>query len=105
MQVSFLSMARRGAVWVLAAAVSAGAFAQASAPGSRGREMAAELKQRFTEADVNHDGLLSREEAKNGMPFVYRNFDGIDTARKGQVSMAEIAAFFREKAAARKAGS
>ena len=43
-------------------------------------------------------------EAKAGMPFVYRNFDQIDTARTGAVSMAEIAAFFRTRAAARKTG-
>ena len=67
--------------------------------------MAAALKKRFTTADVDHDGLLSREEAKAGMPYVHRNFDQIDTAKTGSVSMAEIAAFFRDKAAARKAGS
>jgi hypothetical protein len=38
------------------------------------------------------------------MPFVYRNFDQIDTAKTGAVSMAEIASFFRTRAAARKAG-
>jgi len=104
MKTSHRDWARRGAVAVLAVAAAAGAFAQAADPG-RGREMAAELKKRFTTADVNQDGLLSREEAKNGMPFVYRNFDAIDTSRKGQLSMADIATFFREKGAARKAGS
>jgi len=104
MQVCLVPWARRGLVPLLAALVSAGALAQASEPG-RGREMAAELKKRFSAADANHDGLLTRDEAKNGMPFVYRNFDAIDTARTGQLSMAEIAAFFRAKAAEKKAGS
>ena len=81
-----------------------GVFAQAASDPGHGRDMAAELKKRFGAADANHDGLLSREEAKNGMPFVYRNFDAIDTAKTGQVSMAEIAAFFRAKGAQRKAG-
>lgn len=89
---------------MLAAVFSIGAAAQASAPG-HGREMAAELKKRFSAADVDHDGLLTRDEAKSGMPFVYRNFDAIDTARAGRVSMTDIAAFFRNRSAARKAGA
>ena len=48
---------------------------------------------------------LFREEAKAGMPYVLKHFDQIDTAKKGSVSMAEIAAFFRARGAARKAGS
>jgi hypothetical protein len=103
MQPSLTPSARRCAIWIIALAASTGAWAQASG-ADRGREMAGELQKRFAAADVNHDGLLSREEAKNGMPFVHRNFDAIDAARKGQVSMAQIAAFFREKAAARNAG-
>ncbi|MEO5882899.1 MAG: EF-hand domain-containing protein [Caldimonas sp.] len=101
MNASPRNWARRSAVWVLAAAASAGVFAQPADPG-RGRQMAAELKKRFIAADANHDGLLSREEAKAGMPFVHRHFDEIDTARTGGLSMAEIAAYFREKAAARR---
>ena len=104
MKASHRAWARCSAVWLLAAAASAGAFAQAASEPGRGREMAAELKKRFTAADVNQDGLLSREEAKAGMPYVHRNFDQIDTAKTGSVSMAEIAAFFRGRAAERKAG-
>ena len=104
MKRSSRAWARCAAVWVLAAAASAGAFAQAASEPGHGREMAAELKKRFVAADVNQDGLLSREEAKAGMPYVYRNFDQIDTAKTGQVSMAEITAFFRTRAAARKGG-
>ena len=103
MKPSHRSWARCSAACVLAAA-SVGAFAQAATEPAHGRDMAAELKKRFAAADVNHDGLLSREEAKAGMPFVYRNFDQIDTAKTGAVSMAEIATFFRGRAAAHKAG-
>jgi len=92
------------ALLTLAAAASSSAFAQAG-DASRGRQMAGELKKRFTAADANHDGRLSREEAKAGMPFVYRNFDAIDTAKTGSLSMAEIATFVRDKAGAQKAGS
>jgi Ca2+-binding EF-hand superfamily protein len=87
------------------AAASTAAFAQAESDPGRGKQMGAELKKRFATADTNHDGLLSREEAKAGMPFVHRNFDAIDTAKTGQVSMAEIATFFRTKGAAGKAAN
>lgn len=103
MKTSHRPRGRTVAVLALAAAASVGAFAQAAEP-DRGRQMAAELKKRFTAADVNQDGFLSREEAKAGMPFVYLNFDAIDTARSGSLSMAAIAVFVRDKAAARKAG-
>ena len=91
------------AVAVAASTAATATFAQASNP-DRGRQMAGELQKRFNAADANHDGRLTRDEAKNGMPFVYKHFDEIDTARSGAISMAEIGAFFRAKAAARKAG-
>lgn len=102
MNASQRNLARRLAVLVLGAA-SASAFAQAADPG-RAKQMGAELKQRFAAADSNHDGLLTRDEAKAGMPFVYRNFEAIDTAKNGKLSMAEIATFIRAKAAERKSG-
>jgi hypothetical protein len=104
MKTSHRAWARCSAVGVLAAAASASAFAQAASEPGRGREMAAELKKRFVAADANQDGLLSREEAKAGMPYVFRNFDQIDSGKTGSVSMPEVATFFRGKAAARKAG-
>ena len=94
MKASHRAWARFSAVGVLVVA-SAGAFAQAASEPGRGKEAAAELKKRFAAADVNHDGRLTREEAKAGMPGVYDNFDQIDTAKTGSVSMAEIAAFLR----------
>ena len=104
MKASHRAWTLRSAAWLVAVAASAGVVAQTSEPG-RGRQLAAELKKRFTAADLNQDGLLSRDEAKAGMPYVHRNFDAIDTAKSGQLSMAEIAAFFRDKAASRQAGS
>jgi hypothetical protein len=89
-------------VLALAAAAASSVFAQA-AEGGRGQGMAAELQKRFTAADTNHDGRLTKEEAKAGMPFVYKNFDEIDSAKTGSLSMHDIAGFVRAKAAARKA--
>ena len=97
---------RAGIVLAVVATASTAVFAQASAAESgRGRQMAGELQKRFGAADANHDGRLTRDEAKNGMPFVHQHFDEIDTTRTGTISMAQIAAFVRAKAAARQAGT
>ena len=66
-----------------------------AAPGNGGG-----LAQRFAVANVTHDGRLTREQAERGMPFVARNFDGIDLDHKGYVTLPEIRAF----AAQRRAG-
>lgn len=86
----------------LASAVATGAFAQ-QADAGRGRQMAVELQERFTAADSNGDGKLTKDEAKNGMPFVYKHYDEIDTAKTGAITMRDIAAFAAAQRAARKA--
>lgn len=48
---------------------------------------------RFHQADVNGDGQLTREEARQGMPRVYRHFSEIDTENKGYVTVAQIASY------------
>jgi hypothetical protein len=54
------------------------------------------LDRNFDAADRNHDGLLSKEEAKAGhVGFVVSNFDGIDTAKRGLVSKNDVHAFIR----------
>ena len=78
-------------------------FAQDAQPG-RG-DMAEKFKQRFAAADKNGDGKLTKDEAKAGMPFVYQHFDEIDKAHAGAITMADIAAFAREKRAAKQSGS
>lgn len=79
------------------------AYAQDAQPG-RG-DMAEKFKQRFVAADKNGDGKLTKDEAKAGMPFVYQHFDEIDKAHTGAITMTDIAAFAREKGAARQSGS
>jgi hypothetical protein len=88
---------------LMLATASAGALAQAADGGERGRGMGMELQKRFAAADANGDGKLTRDEAKKGMPFVYKHFDEIDTAKKGEITMADIAAFARARGEARKA--
>ncbi|MFK4752391.1 hypothetical protein [Oceanobacter antarcticus] len=57
---------------------------------SRLQRIQEELQQRFTKADTNHDGLLSREEAKDGMPRVYKRYDDIDSQQSGSLSLEDI---------------
>jgi transcription elongation GreA/GreB family factor len=52
----------------------------------------AELEKRFTAADTNHDGKLSKDEAKTGMPKVYERFDDIDTGKTGFVTLDQVKA-------------
>jgi Ca2+-binding EF-hand superfamily protein len=56
-----------------------------------------ELQQRFTQADTNHDGLLSREEAETGMPRVYKRYDAIDTDKKGALSLEDITGYLAQQ--------
>jgi Ca2+-binding EF-hand superfamily protein len=48
------------------------------------------MVERFNAADTNHDGKLSLEEAKAGLPMVARNFDQIDSAHTGSVTLEQM---------------
>jgi Ca2+-binding EF-hand superfamily protein len=54
-----------------------------------------EIAERFAKCDVNKNGKLTREEAKDCMPRIYNNFDYIDSGNKGYVTVAEIQALAR----------
>ncbi len=56
--------------------------------------------QHFANANVTHDGMLTRDQAQAGMPMVARNFDSIDIEHKGYVTLPEIRAFAAERRAA-----
>jgi Ca2+-binding EF-hand superfamily protein len=48
---------------------------------------------RFQDANKNHDGKLTLEEAKAGMPRVAKVFSQIDVENKGFVTLEQIQAF------------
>ncbi|SDP33285.1 EF hand [Ralstonia sp. 25mfcol4.1] len=48
--------------------------------------------ERFKAADTDHDGKLTREEARAGMPEVYKRFDKIDTRKHGYVTERQVGA-------------
>lgn len=85
-------MKTRHALLTALAAVSFAACAQTSDP-ARAEQMRTELHKRFGAADSSVDGRLTRDEARGKMPWVYRNFDAIDSAHTGAVTMAQIEAY------------
>lgn len=48
------------------------------------------IEQHFDAADTNHDGALSKEEAKEGMPILYARFDENDANKDGKITKDEV---------------
>ncbi|HEY9131848.1 MAG TPA: EF-hand domain-containing protein [Dyella sp.] len=89
-----LSSPAKGALLTIVLALTAGC-------ASSGGRMAQKAQERFTSADTNQDGYLSRDEAQRGMPRLAEHFDEIDTDRDGRLSKAEILAYVQQRRAAR----
>jgi hypothetical protein len=51
------------------------------------------LEEKFKAADTNHDGKLTLEEAKVGMPRVANAFDRIDVEKKGYITLEQLQTF------------
>ena len=51
-----------------------------------------EIEEKFKAADKDHDGKLTLEEAKAGMPRVAKGFDKIDKDKKGYITVDQIKA-------------
>lgn len=51
-----------------------------------------EIAQRFAKCDTNHDGKLTKAEAKGCMPRIYDHFGYLDSGNKGYLTVAEIQA-------------
>lgn len=51
---------------------------------------AKEIAERFAAADKNHDGKLTLEEAKAGMPRIAAAFEKIDTEGRGYLTLEQI---------------
>jgi EF hand len=64
-----------------------------------------ELQKRFEAADTNKDGKLSAQEARAGMPMVSKNFDTIDTAHTGTISLSDIETFIVSRKGSHKAAN
>ncbi|MBV7538526.1 EF-hand domain-containing protein [Duganella sp. sic0402] len=56
------------------------------------------LRKRFDAADLDGNGMLSRDEArKAGLGVVDRNFDHIDTAQRGNVSFDDLQTYLIQR--------
>ena len=84
---------RLSALAALAAAVMALGMGAAQAQDSRVQQMTAQVQARFSAADSDHDGKLSKAEAKAGMPRVAARFDQIDTGHTGYVTLEQIVTY------------
>jgi len=88
----------RAAAMLAAFVAVAPAFAQQE-QGQRQQMTPEQREQRladhFNAADTNHDGKLSLEEAKAGMPMLARNFDQIDTEHTGGVTLEQLKAYMK----------
>lgn len=60
------------------------------------QQMNAKLETRFKQADVDHDGKLTRSEAEAGMPRLARNFAKIDQQNNGYLTLDQIRAFAQQ---------
>ncbi|HCD7918911.1 TPA: EF-hand domain-containing protein, partial [Pseudomonas aeruginosa] len=54
------------------------------------------LESRLQQADANHDGKLTKEEATKGMPRVAQHFAEIDTDGKGYVTLDQLKTFMAQ---------
>lgn len=77
----------RAALWLLALTAAA-----VQAQGDRRQAWLERLPQRFAAADRDGDGRLTREEARSGMPGVYKRFDALDRARRGWLTLDDLRA-------------
>lgn len=75
--------------------------ADTPAPTTHVEKSGAKLREKFEAADIDHDGLLTRDEAAKGLPHAAKHFDEIDTNHDGKLSMQEVAQYLRNKRATR----
>lgn len=79
------------AILICSAAVSAQGLGSAM-QSQRVEQVATELQKRFESADADHNGQLTKTEAQK-MPRVAKNFQQIDSAGLGYVTLDQIKTF------------
>jgi Ca2+-binding EF-hand superfamily protein len=93
-----MKTAYRAAAMLAAFVAVAPAFAQQGQGQGQWQHMTPEqreqrMAERFKAADTNHDGKLTLDEAKAGLPMVARNFDQIDTEHTGSITFEQLMAY------------
>ncbi len=64
-----------------------------TAPMHRAHAKRMTMQQRFDQANTSHDGHLTLDQAKAGLPGVAKHFGAIDKDKKGYVTIEEIHAY------------
>lgn len=93
MMTKFLSASVLAGMLVLPGAYAADSASTGNQTASRMEKMNEQLSARFEKADTDHDGSLTLDEAKQGMPRVARNFTAIDTAGSGKITLQQIQSY------------
>ncbi len=60
-------------------------------------QLAQKIAARFINADANHDGKLTLQEAQAGMPLVARHFAEMDVQHNGYLTVGEIQQFAAQR--------
>ena len=55
------------------------------------------LRKLFAHADKNHDGKVTKEEAKGNLPITYASFEEIDTDKRGYITFEQFMAFTNKR--------
>jgi hypothetical protein len=72
----------------------------ATAPTHRAHAKRMTFQQRFNQANTSHDGHLTLDQAKAGLPSVAKHFGAIDKDKKGYITVDEIHAYNTQHRAA-----
>jgi hypothetical protein len=62
------------------------------------------LADRFAAANTTHDGRLTLDQARAGLPMVARHFAAMDKDNKGFVTMEDIQSYMKAQRAAHRQG-
>lgn len=89
---------KRGALLTMAILLCTVTHVWAARPSEERRAGADE---RFRQADSDGNGMLSKDEAARGTPWIAKNFDAIDADKDSQVTRDEIRAFAQARRKAR----
>ncbi len=93
------------AAGLLALAPAGAAFAQSAAAATADSAPAAKhhatLAQRFADANTTHDGHLTLDQARAGLPVAARHFAAMDKDNKGYVTLDDIHAYLKAQRAAK----
>ena len=76
-----------------AAAGGGDLLAQTSPPAGTEVKSGPTLRRLFAAADANHDGKLTREEARGWLPITYAGFEKIDVDKRGWITFEQFIAF------------